>query len=142
MSARVAARLAWSLCALCVALAAASLILALLNGRTLGEIFISEGLVTFAIWTVSFSVVGALISSHAPWRSPTGSGSVLARAVDLGAGGWPDPGVPATAVPRRSPAFASLAPGGLARQPLHRPDCRVVHDTALAREGSSTSDRR
>jgi hypothetical protein len=71
MSARVAAWLAWSLCALCVALAAASLILALLNGRTLGELFISEGLVTFAIWTVSFSVVGALISSHRP-ESPIG----------------------------------------------------------------------
>jgi len=41
MSARVAARLAWSLCALCVALAVASLILALLNGRTLAEIFMA-----------------------------------------------------------------------------------------------------
>jgi hypothetical protein len=71
MSARIAAWLAWSLCALCGALAAASLILALLNGRTLGEIFISEGLVTFAIWTVSFSVVGVLISSHRP-ENPIG----------------------------------------------------------------------
>src|SRR5215211_6530221 len=71
MSARIAAWLAWSLCALCGALAAASLILALLNGRTLGELFISEGLVTFAIWTVSFSVVGALISSHRP-ENPIG----------------------------------------------------------------------
>jgi hypothetical protein len=66
MSARVAPLLAWSLCLLCVALAMASLILALLNEHTLGEILISEVLVTFAIWTVSFSVVGALISSHRP----------------------------------------------------------------------------
>jgi hypothetical protein len=65
MSARVAARLAWSLCALCVALAAANLILALLNGRTQGEIFIAWS-ITFATWTVSFSVVGALIASHRP----------------------------------------------------------------------------
>src|SRR5215217_1470347 len=71
MSARVAAWLAWSLCALCVALAAANFILALLNGRTLGEIFISEGIVTFATWTVSFSVVGALIASHRP-ENPIG----------------------------------------------------------------------
>ena len=54
MSARVAAWLAWSLCMLCVALAVAGLILALLNGRTLGEIFI-----TFAILTVSFSATMA-----------------------------------------------------------------------------------
>jgi hypothetical protein len=72
MSHRAAAWLAWSLCALCVALAAASLILGLLNGRTLGELFIYEvGIVTFAIWTVSFSVVGALISSHRP-ENPIG----------------------------------------------------------------------
>jgi hypothetical protein len=71
MSARVAAWLAWSQCALCVALAAANLILALLNGRTLGEIFVSEGLVTFATLTVSFSVVGALVASHRP-ENPIG----------------------------------------------------------------------
>src|SRR5215208_911942 len=71
MSARVAAWLAWSLCALCVALAAANFILALFNGRTLGEIFVSEGIVTFATWTVSFSVVGALIASHRP-ENPIG----------------------------------------------------------------------
>ena len=41
MSASTAAWLAWSLCLLCVALAVASLILALLNGRTLGEIFLA-----------------------------------------------------------------------------------------------------
>jgi hypothetical protein len=64
MSIRSAAWIAWSLCVLCVALATASQILALLNGRTLGEIFI-----TFAILTVSFSVVGALIISHRPENS-------------------------------------------------------------------------
>ena len=69
MSARVAAWLAWSLCALCVALAVASLILALLNGRPLGEILIGPGIGTFAILTVSFSVVGALIASHRPENS-------------------------------------------------------------------------
>ena len=39
MSRRTASYLAWSLCALYVALAVDSLILGLLNGRTLGEIF-------------------------------------------------------------------------------------------------------
>ena len=72
MSARAAALLAWSLCALCVALAVANLILALLNEHTLGEIFSSEeGIVIFAIWTVSFSVVGALIASQRP-ENPIG----------------------------------------------------------------------
>jgi hypothetical protein len=59
--------LAWSLCSLCVALAAASLILALLNGRTLGEIFLAwdgPSIAVLATLTVSFSVVGALIASH------------------------------------------------------------------------------
>ncbi len=66
---RVAAWLAWSLCALCVALAAASLILALLNGRTLGEIFLAldgPSIATLPTQAVSFSVVGALIGSHRP----------------------------------------------------------------------------
>ena len=72
ISARAAALLAWSLCALCVALAVANLILALLNEHTLGEIFSSEeGIVIFAIWTVSFSVVGALIASQRP-ENPIG----------------------------------------------------------------------
>src|SRR5215212_7007977 len=71
MSIRSAAWIAWSLCLLCVVLVVASLILALLNGRTLGEIFISEGIFTFATWTVSFSVVGALIASHRP-ENPIG----------------------------------------------------------------------
>jgi hypothetical protein len=51
---------------LCVALAAASLILAILNGRTLGQIFIEEGIVAIAALTAAFSVVGALIASHRP----------------------------------------------------------------------------
>ncbi len=74
MSARAAAWLAWSLCLLCVALAAASLILALLNGRTLAEIFIADipaTIVTLATLTVSFSVVGGLIASHRP-ENPIG----------------------------------------------------------------------
>src|SRR5215212_10625418 len=50
------------------ALAVASLILALLNGRTLGEIFLTWGpsIASLAVVTVSFSVVGALIASHRP----------------------------------------------------------------------------
>src|SRR5215212_1241276 len=68
MSARVAAWLAWALCLMSMALAAASLILALLNGRTLGEIFLAwDGGPSIAVlptWTVSFSVVGTLVASH------------------------------------------------------------------------------
>jgi hypothetical protein len=52
-------------------LAVASLILALLNGRTLGEIFLAWGSSTggeggLAALIVSFSAVGALIASHRP----------------------------------------------------------------------------
>jgi hypothetical protein len=49
-------------------LAAASPILALLNGSTLGWIFIGGGpsIANLAIIAVSFSVVGALIASHRP----------------------------------------------------------------------------
>jgi hypothetical protein len=64
-------RLAWSLGLLCVVLAAASLILGLLNRRTLGEIFVEEGIVAVATLTVAFSVVGALIASHRP-ENPIG----------------------------------------------------------------------
>src|SRR5215212_7697669 len=55
------------------ALAVASLILALLNGRTLGEIFLTWGpsIASLAVVTVSFSVVGALIASHRP-ENPIG----------------------------------------------------------------------
>ena len=74
MNARAAAWLAWSLCVLCVALATVSLILALLNGRTLGEIFLAwDGptIATLLTVTVSFSFVGALIASHRP-ENPIG----------------------------------------------------------------------
>jgi hypothetical protein len=71
MSRRAASSyLAWWLCTLCVALAAASLILGLLNGRTLVEIFIAWS-ITFATLIVSFSVIGALIASHRP-ENPIG----------------------------------------------------------------------
>jgi hypothetical protein len=66
--------LAWSLCLLCVALAVASLILALLNGRTLGEIFLAwdgPSIAVLPTWTVSFSIIGALIASHRP-ENPIG----------------------------------------------------------------------
>jgi hypothetical protein len=66
--------LAWSLCVLCVVLAVASLILALLNGRTLGEIFLAwdgPSVASLAIIAVTFSVVGALIGSHRP-ENPIG----------------------------------------------------------------------
>jgi hypothetical protein len=69
ISARVTAWLAWSLCLMSVALAAASLILALLNGRTLDDIFLARGgppIAHLAIIAVSFSVVGTLIAAHRP----------------------------------------------------------------------------
>src|SRR5215211_162302 len=69
-----AAWIAWSLCLLCGALAAASLILTLLNGRTLGEIFLALDGPSIAVLpteAVSFSVVGALIASHRP-ENPIG----------------------------------------------------------------------
>src|SRR5829696_410906 len=73
MSHRAAAWLAWSLCLLCAVLAVASLFLVLLNGSTLGEIFMAWGpsILTLATLTVSFSVVGALIASHRP-ENPIG----------------------------------------------------------------------
>src|SRR5919112_821727 len=74
MSRRTAAWLAWSLCLLCVVLAVAGLILALLNGLTLGEIFLAWSGPPVAILLtqiVSFSVVGALIASHRP-ENPIG----------------------------------------------------------------------
>jgi hypothetical protein len=49
-------------------LAVARPILALLNGRTMGEIFLVWGpsVASQAIIAVSFSVVGALVASHRP----------------------------------------------------------------------------
>jgi hypothetical protein len=63
--------LAWPLCLLCVALAAACLIFSLLNGRTLYEMVLTDSPTTVALATliVSFSVVGALIASHRPENS-------------------------------------------------------------------------
>src|SRR5918998_2708230 len=69
-----AAWIAWSLSLLCVVLAVASLILALLNGRTLAVIFWAwdgPSIATLLTWTVSFSVLGALIASHRP-ENPIG----------------------------------------------------------------------
>ena len=66
---RRAAWLAWSLCGLCVVLAAGSLIIAVLNGRAPSEILIDEGIVPVATLTLAFSVVGALIASHRPGNS-------------------------------------------------------------------------
>ena len=66
--------LAWSLCSLCVVLATASLFLAILNGRTLAEIFLAWDGPSIAVLpteAVSFSVVGALIASHRP-ENPIG----------------------------------------------------------------------
>jgi hypothetical protein len=74
ISARVAAWLAGSLCLMSVVLAAASLILALLNGRTLDEIFLARSgppIAHLAIIAVSFSVVGTLIASQRP-ENPIG----------------------------------------------------------------------
>jgi hypothetical protein len=66
MRTRTAAWLAGTLCLLGVVLAASTLLLAHLNGRTPGEILIDEGILTIAILVVAFSVVGAVISSHRP----------------------------------------------------------------------------
>lgn len=63
--------LAWLLCLLCVTLTAASLILALLNGRTLEYIFVEGIIATVATLAVAFSVVGALIASRRP-ENPIG----------------------------------------------------------------------
>jgi hypothetical protein len=66
VSRRTAAWLGWTLCLLSVGLAASTLLLAFLNGRTTGEILIDEGLLPVAILVVAFSVVGAVISSYRP----------------------------------------------------------------------------
>ena len=57
--------LAWALC-----LALGSVLLAVMNGRTLAEILV-ENIITVAILTASFSVVGALVASHRP-ENPIG----------------------------------------------------------------------
>jgi uncharacterized membrane protein len=67
--ARISPGLAWFICLMCVALAAGSLVLGLLNGRTLGEFFIEENIVLIATLAVAFSGVGALVASHRPGNS-------------------------------------------------------------------------
>ncbi len=71
MSPRAATWLAWSLCLVCVGLAAASVTLALLNGRAPREILIDEGIAAIATLAVASSVVGALVASHRP-QNPIG----------------------------------------------------------------------
>ena len=63
---RVSSGLALFFCLLCVGLASGSLALAFLNGRTLGEAIVEDSILTIAVLTVAFSVVGALIASHRP----------------------------------------------------------------------------
>ncbi len=64
--ARVSSGLSLFACLLCVGLAAGSLVLAPLNGRSPGETILDENIVVVAILTVTFFVVGALIASHRP----------------------------------------------------------------------------
>ena len=71
MGRRAAAWVAWSLCLLCVALAVGSLLLSSLNGDSLREIVVEEEVLTVAVLTTTFSIVGALIASHRP-KNPIG----------------------------------------------------------------------
>jgi hypothetical protein len=66
ISARAAARLAWSLCLLCVTLTAGQLLFNPLNGNVLREVLSNEQAVGTAILTPTFSIVGALIASRRP----------------------------------------------------------------------------
>ncbi len=67
--ARLSFGVAWSICLLCVGLAVGSLVLAFLNGRTLGEFFVEENIVLIATLAVAFSGVGALVAAHRPGNS-------------------------------------------------------------------------
>ena len=67
--ARATFGLAWSVCLPCVALASGSLQLASLNGRTLGQIFVEEDLITPAVPTATLCAVGAMGASHRPGSS-------------------------------------------------------------------------
>ncbi len=69
MVARLSFGVAWSICLLCVGLVVGSLVLGLLNGRTLVEFFVEENIVLIATLTVAFSGVGALVASHRPENS-------------------------------------------------------------------------
>ncbi|HJQ28786.1 MAG TPA: hypothetical protein VJ827_05570 [Rubrobacter sp.] len=62
---KIVARLAWSLCLLCVGLVLCAPLLWALNGRSLVG-FIREGDGAIVVLVISFSVVGALIVSHRP----------------------------------------------------------------------------
>jgi len=77
-----------------------------------------------------------LHAPHGARLAATGGGSVLARAVDLGAGARPDPGVLAPPVPRRTPTVSPLEVGVVAGRPLHRPDLRDGLGPPLVRKGS------
>ncbi len=70
MRTRAATWVAWSLCLLCVALAAGSLLLSSLNGYSLREIVV-EDVLAVVVLTTTFSIVGALIASHRP-KNPIG----------------------------------------------------------------------
>ena len=62
--------LAGVICLSCLVLALGSVILAVMNGRTPAEILL-ENIITVAVLTASFSVVGALVASHRP-QNPIG----------------------------------------------------------------------
>ena len=62
---RKVARLAWSLCLVCMGLAVGALLFWLLNGRALIGL-VREGDGAVVVLVVSFSVVGAMILSHRP----------------------------------------------------------------------------
>ena len=66
MRTRAALWLAGILCLVGMVLSAGTLLLALLNERTLGEILIDEGILTMAILVVTLSVVGAVILAQRP----------------------------------------------------------------------------
>jgi hypothetical protein len=66
MGLRASSGLALLACLLCVGLAVGGLVLAPLNGRTMGEILVEGNTLAVAVLTVAFYVVGALIASHRP----------------------------------------------------------------------------
>ena len=67
--ARATFGLAWSVCLPCVALASGSLQLASLNGRTLGQIFVEEDLITPSVPTATLCAVGTMGALHRPGSS-------------------------------------------------------------------------
>src|SRR5918998_4630969 len=90
---RVSSGLALFFCLLCVGLALGSLALAFLNRRTLGEAIVEDSILTIAVLTVAFSVVGALIASHRWWWAGwVGGASVAAIAALAAVFLWPERG--------------------------------------------------